>query len=309
MPSQSEEPLASRDVIRVALGSLKSNAKLNLSTRVLLMLFALSAGVLALVLVYLRADEMVQVLTDPSRSDKIGEQLLALTAPVLLLLLLAALAAFTGFLAHSRGLDESIRTLDSVNRLRRENEVAVSARGLIVAFEEQLAAVKRSHSVILWVARTLFIVTIGLFVVCAVRTLADGVDPTTVVLGATSLTGALLGAATQVPTKVAHEAANVVQMQLIVTGAHRQISMLESDAFASLNNQETPRMTAHEMVLARAAADRGRHRHGDQAGRAVRRPAARGGGHPVPPPRGRLAKPPPAATPALARGRASVDFR
>ena len=40
-----------------------------------------------------------------------------------------------------------------------------------------------------------------------------------------------------------------MQLQLIVTGAHRQISMLESDAFASLNNKETPRADAHRMVL------------------------------------------------------------
>jgi hypothetical protein len=214
------------------------------------MVFALGTASAAVVLVYLRADAMVKVLTDPSRSDEIGRQLLALTAPVLLLTLLAGLAVLVGFLAHSRQLDESVRTFDSINRLRREDEVAVSARGLIVAFEEQLASVRRSHGVILWVARTLFVVTIGLFLVCVGSALVNGIDPTTVVLGATSLAGALLGTARRVPTTIAHEAANVLQMQLIVSGAHRQISMLESDAIASLNNKETPREVAHKLVLA-----------------------------------------------------------
>jgi hypothetical protein len=236
------------DVTGVALHTLRTNGSLNLIGRVLLMFFALGTASAAVVLVYLRADEMVEALNDPARSDEIAKQLLALTAPVLLLILLAGLAVLVGFLAHSRGLDESVRTFDSVNRLRREDEVAVSARGLIVAFEEQLASIKRSHSVVTWVARSLFIVTIGLFLACVVSMLAQGINPATAVLGAASLAGALLGTAKDVPGTIAHHSADVLQMQLIVTGAHRQISMLESDAIASLNNRKTKRQDAHRMV-------------------------------------------------------------
>ena len=239
----------SREVVRVALGTLESNSRWNLIGRVLLMVFALATATAASALAYTRAEETVGVLTDSSRTDELGKQLLALSAPVLLLLLLSGLAVLVGFLVHSRGLDESVRTLDSVNRLRREDEVAVSARGLIVAFEDQLAGIKRSHGVILWVARALFIVTIGLFLACVGSALASGIDPTTAVLGATSLAGALLGAAAGVPTTISHEAANVLQMQLIVTGAQRQISMLESVAFASLNDSKTPSAEAHKLAL------------------------------------------------------------
>lgn len=244
-----DERLLSPDVANLALGTLKSNSQLNLSARVLAMLFALAASILAVAYVFIRADEMVEVLTDPERSSMIGEQLLALTAPALLLMLFAVLAAIAGFLAHSRGLDESVRTLDSVNRLRREGEVAVSARGLIVAFEEQLASAKRGHTLLLWIGRTLFIVTLGLFVASAISAIWHGVDPLTVGLGAGSLAGAVLGVATKVPQSIAHDVANVVQLQLVVTGAHRQIGMLESDAFASLNNPETARGDAHTMLL------------------------------------------------------------
>ena len=52
-----------------------------------------------------------------------------------------------------------------------------------------------------------------------------------------SLAGAVLGVATKVPQRSPTTSANVVQLQLVVTGAHRQIGMLESDAFASLNNR------------------------------------------------------------------------
>src|SRR5829696_3986764 len=84
--ADSKEPLASRDVIHAALGSLKANGALNLTARVLLMLFALCAAVLAVVLIYIRADKMVEVLTDQQRTEQLGEQLIALTAPVLVLM-------------------------------------------------------------------------------------------------------------------------------------------------------------------------------------------------------------------------------
>lgn len=244
-----DERLLSPDVANLALGTLKLNSKLNFAARLLLMFFALGAAVLAVVYVFIRADEMVEVLTDPSHSKMIGEQLLALTAPVLLLILLAAAAAVVGFVAHSRGIDESVRTLDSVNRLRREGEVAVSARGLIVAFEEQLASAKRGHTLLLWIGRSLFIVTLGLFAAATISAIWHGVDALTIGLGAGSLAGAVLGVAKHVPETIAHDVANVVQVQLILTGAHRQISMLESDAFASLNSKDTPRAEAHTTLL------------------------------------------------------------
>lgn len=244
-----DERLLSPDVASLALGTLKSNSKLNFSLRVVAMVFALVASSLAVVYVFLRADEMVQVLTDPARNGVIGEQLLALTAPAILLMIFAILAALAGMLAHSRGLEESVRTLDSVNRLRREGEVAVSARGLIVAFEEQMASAKRGHSLLLWIGRTLFIVTLGLFVASFISAIWHGVDPLTVGLGVSSLAGAVLGVATKMPESIAHDVANVMQLQLVVTGAHRQIGMLESDAFASLNNPETARADAHHMLL------------------------------------------------------------
>jgi hypothetical protein len=249
MAGKSDDLPTSQDVARVALATLRSNARLNLSARILLLVFALASVSLAVVFAYGRADETVSALTDPKRDDEIATELLALTAPVLLLVVLSALAAVVGYVVHSRGLDESVRTLDSINRLRREKEVAVSARGLMVAFDDQLASIKRSHSVVVWAARTLFIVTLGLFAACVIQAIATGVDTTTLVLGATSLAGALFGVVQRIPNTVAHQGANVVQMQLIVTGAHRQISMLESDAFASLNNRKTPRADAHKMVM------------------------------------------------------------
>jgi hypothetical protein len=228
----------STDVASLALGTLKTNSKLNFVARLLLMLLALVASILAVAWVYNRADAMVKVLSGPHGTDMIGEKLLALTAPVLLLALFAGLAAVAIAVIHSRGLEESVRTLDSVNRLRREGEVAVSARGLMVAFEEQVATIRKTHTLLLWLGRTLFIVTLGLFAASVVDMAWNGVSALSASLGAGSLVGAIFAVARRVPQSVAHDAANVVQLQLIVTGAHRQISMLEANAFAALNNPD-----------------------------------------------------------------------
>jgi hypothetical protein len=237
------------DVAQQALHTLRSNSKLNFAARLLLMLIGLGASVLAVVYIYKHADATVATLQSGAGSAMLGERLLVLSAPVLLLAMFAGLAAVAVAFVHSRGIDESLRTLDSVNRLRREGEVAVSARGLIVAFEDQLATARRAHTLLLWLGRTLFIVTLGLFVVAALNAAWHGVDLLTVGLGGTSLVGAALAAARKVPRNVAHDVANVIQLQLIVTGAHRQISLLESDAFAALNSTETAVADAHVIVL------------------------------------------------------------
>jgi hypothetical protein len=242
--------LFTTDVAALSLVTLRSNSRLNLIARTLLMLFSLVTAALAVIYVVVRAQAIVEILLKPSvRGDEIGARLLALGAPVLLLGGFAILGAIAGALLHSRSLDESVRTMDSINRLRREGEVAVSARGLVVAFEEQIATIRRAYTLLLWLGRTLFIVSLGLFAVAAISALWRGVDIWTLGMGVTSLGGAMWTAASRVPANVAHDAANVVQIQLIVTAAHRQISLLESDAFAALNSKEASVETQHAVAL------------------------------------------------------------
>ena len=242
--------LFTSDVASVSLHTLQANSRLNLVARLLLMLFALAAAGLAVLSVVSRADAIVEVLQRPSASgDAIGARLLALGAPVIFLGGFAVLAGIAAAVIHSRSLDESVRTLDSINRLRREGEVAVSARGLVVAFEAQLATIRRSYTLLMWLGRSLFIISLGLFSVAAISALWRGVDLWTLGMGATSLGGAMWTAVNRVPKNIAHDAANMVQLQLIVTAAHRQIGLLESDAFAALNAKETDVDAAHRVAL------------------------------------------------------------
>ncbi len=219
------------DVADLALHTLKSNSRLNFAARLLLLLFALGASTLAVKYVYERADATVESLRQSGAgSQVIWAQLLALSAPVLLLAMFAGLAAVAIAVVHSRGIDELIRTVDSVNRLRREGEVAISARGLIVAFENKLQNAQRAFGILLWLARSLFIVCIGLFTAAVIHAIARGVDTTTVVLGATSIVGVVVGLLKGVPRNVSSALADVIQIQSIVTGCDRQISLLETDA-------------------------------------------------------------------------------
>ena len=133
---QVQQALASSDVIVSSLEHRNANAALNVAGRVLLMVFALGTASVAAVLVYLRADEIIKALTENGGRRASGSQLLALTAPVLLLLVSRRARRTSSASSPTRAnLDESFKTLDSVNRLRREDEVAVWRAGSLVAFE------------------------------------------------------------------------------------------------------------------------------------------------------------------------------
>lgn len=226
------------DMAGLVTRGLRANATLNLTVRPLLALFGLVSGALALGYIALHADQMVQ-----------SDRLLALCAPVLLFGLLAALAAVVAWTLHSRGQDDMCRTFDVLSRIEREGEVAVSARGLVFAFEEKLLNARRAFSLLLWLGRTLFVVCLGLFAAAIVNAMVNGVDPVTVVLGASSVAGSLLAVTKGVPHDVKKHLADVIQVQTIVTGCDRQISLLESDALAALKSSHCDATETHRIVV------------------------------------------------------------
>lgn len=249
------EPTVSRSAIdkhvaRLVTRGLRANTALNLAVRVLLGLFGLVSCALALRYIAVRGDEMVEILSRPTDAgDGVGKRLLVLCMPVLLFGLLAGLAAAAAWTMHARGQDETTRTLDMLSRLKREGEVAVSARGLMYAFEEKLQNARRALNLLLWLGRTLFLICIGLFAAAVINAMAKGADLVTVTFGVASVAGSLLAVANGVPRKVKEHLADVIQVQTIVTGCDRQISLLESDALAALNNSQCGVADTHHIVL------------------------------------------------------------
>jgi hypothetical protein len=232
---------------------LRFNCWLNYVLRAGLAVFGLAAGVLALLYTARHGHEIAAAV----HSDgDIAAALLGATLPVVLFVLLGALAGAAAWAVHSREVDEMCRTLDTVSRMEREGEVAVSARGLIYAFEEKLQNARRAFTLLLWLGRTLFLVCLGLFAAAIVNAMVGGNDLVTAVLGGSSVAGALLGVVRAVPRTLAHNLADVIQIQSIITGCDRQISLLESAAFNAINRDGDSAATQETVIDVQRRMDR-----------------------------------------------------
>jgi len=238
-------PVVGTEMTRLVTKGLRANTVLNLAVRVLLGLFAFACSALALRYVVVRGDQMAQSLRESGDAGDV----LALCMPVLLFAILGGLAVAAAWTLHARGQDETARTLDTLSRLKREDEVAASARGLTYAFEEKLQNARRTLNLLLWLGRALFIICIGLFTAAVINAMANGADILTIAFGAGSLAGSLFAVANGIPGKVKSAMADVIQVQTIVTGCDRQISLLESDALVAMNNKQFPVRETHELVL------------------------------------------------------------
>lgn len=210
--------------------TLRANTLLNLCVRVAMAIFGLACAVSALVYAWTRADEFAAL------AGQGAGAVFALTAPFILFVLLAVIAGATGYTVHARGLDETSRTLEALNRIEREGEVAVSARGLIFAFEEKLQNARRAFTLQLWLGRTMFIVCLGLLTATILSAAMDE-GAVAVATGAGSVFAAMLGVTKRVPHNVGRHLADVIQIQSIITGCDRQISLLESAALAALKDE------------------------------------------------------------------------
>jgi hypothetical protein len=221
--------------------SLRANTTLNLRVRAGLGIFALACAASALAYTWGHGDRLV--------GGGAGvEDLLALLLPVGVFVLLGVLAAVASYVAHARSLEESYRTLEALNRIEREGEVAVSARGLIFAFEEKLHNARRAFTLQLWLGRMMVLVCLGLLAATLISALARNHEVVTLATGAGSLVAALLGVTKRVPHNVGRHLADVVQIQSVITGCDRQISLLESTALAVLKT-EPPTAASHAFVL------------------------------------------------------------
>jgi len=244
-----EEPTPGRLLARDLRETVKRNARLNLGVRMLLAALGIGAGAGAIAYVLMHGSDLAGLGNSTSAAD-LWRHVVALTMPVILLVALAGIAAATAWTTHSRGLDEFFRTIDTVNRVEREGEVAVSARGLIVAFEDKLQNARRAFTLLLWIGRTTFIVCLGLFAAAVVRTAVLGqIDLATAVLAGGSLLGAVVSLVNGAPRTITENLAAVIRIQSIITGCDRQIGLLESDAFAALKHAETDPHQTHVIVL------------------------------------------------------------
>ena len=236
---------AQAELAQLVVAELRDNCRLNFRVRTALAVLGLTTGVAVLVFAVLRGDEI----SAAAQGDGNLGAALAASIPGLVLLALALAVGGAAWTIHTRGLVEVYNTLEAVNRMEREGEVAVSSRGLIYAFEEKLQNTRRAFTLLLWLGRTLFLICLGLAAAAIISVIMKGDPVLTGALGGSSLIGALLGAARKVPRNISHHLADVIQIQTAVTGCDRQISLLETVAI-DIVNFGTDRSQARADVLA-----------------------------------------------------------
>ena len=232
--------------------SLRRNATLNYLVRLGLYLSSLAAIAVFLWYATRRGDDMVQALLSPGESNFHEETLLALTIPLILMMLLAAVSLCAALLVQSRGSDEFESGLAGISRLRREAIAGVSrTRETTHVLEEFVANARRAFRLQLWFARTLFIVSLTLFGLAVVDAIASSVDAGTLALAAGSLTGLLIGIATGAGSSVGTHLGDATQMQIVVANATRQVNVVEEHLLKSIEVHE------HDPEASREAIEQG----------------------------------------------------
>lgn len=248
-PGARQAKPARTDLDELAAGTLRANSAFNLVCRVLLAVFVLATAGVALVYVATQIDAWTTTAGVAADGATLGERVIAFGVPLLGLVALAAIAALGALAVHHRGIEETSRTLETLSRMRREEQVAVTARGLVVAFEEKLANARRAFTVLLWLGRTLFIVCLVLLAAAICNLILSGADLVTVSFGASSVIGALFAVIRGVPDNVRRQLSDTIRLQTIITGCDRQISLLETTAFKALGNEKLEPEDAYKFVL------------------------------------------------------------
>ena len=230
--------------------ALRRNATLNFGVRLGLYAAALASIGTALWYATQRGDDMVRALLDLNKDSVFhADRLLAITIPLILLLLLAAVSLVCALLVQSRGIDDFESGLAGISRLRREAGAGVSrTRDTMHVLEEFVVNARRAFRLQLWFARTLFVVSIVLFAAAIVDAIVGGVDLATIGLGAGSMIGLLAGIATGAGSNVGMHLGDATQLQLIVANGTRQVNVIEELLFKVIEVREENPEAARDAV-------------------------------------------------------------
>lgn len=229
--------------------SLRRNATLNYLVRMGLYVSSLAAIGVFLWYATNRGDDMVNALLSKDEPDFHEETLLALTVPLILMMLLAAVSLFAALLVQSRGSGEFESGLAGISRLRREAIAGVSrTRETTHVLEEFVVNARRAFRLQLWFARTLFIVSLTLFALAVVDAIASSVDVGTIALAAGSLTGLLIGIATGAGSRVGMHLGDATQMQIVVANATRQVNVVEEHLLKTIEVHECDPEASREAI-------------------------------------------------------------
>lgn len=232
-----DRPPLSDEQSQVLIEAVDRASRVGLIMRTTLFGVAIVAALLAIVYTMWRGDAMVSAILDRDRAtDLLWERVVALTLPVLLLVVLGAVCVAAAHVLQSRALDERERALDAISRIRRESESGVSrARTLARLAEDDLTHARREFSMQVAFGRASYALSLSLVAIAAIYSVAsDGLDAYSVVFSAGGVGSYLLGVVLKVPSRVGCNLAALSQRHLIVTGFAREIGLIEADAYRAI---------------------------------------------------------------------------
>jgi hypothetical protein len=227
----------SRNESAVLVDAVARAARIGLVLRTMLFGGAVIAGLMALLYTWRRGDAMVDAILSGDREvAPLGERLLTLTLPVLLLVFLGAMCVIGAAVLQSRALDERERALDAIARVRRETESGASRmRTLARLAEDDLTHARREYLMQLAFGRGVVVLAGGM-IICAISySLAVGdVDRYTLAFGGGAVVPWLLGVVLDLPTKIARNLFALSQRHLIVAAFAREVGVIEAHAYRDL---------------------------------------------------------------------------
>lgn len=246
--------LAQTEHVSVAL---RRNAALNFYMRFALYVLATGAIGAAMFYAVWRGDRMVSDLLFAQDQTVNGEDILAITIPIVLLAALAIATLTAAIVIQVRGANEFEEGIEAVNRLRREAHTEVfRRRATTEVLEAYLKNARRAFRLQLWLNQSLFIVFLTLFVVAVVDMLRGDAGIETAVVGATSLLSLILGVIANAVTQVGASLADATQIQLAVSSATRQMNLHEENLYQLVEerkNRSESAMSALERGAAQIA--------------------------------------------------------
>jgi hypothetical protein len=249
-----ERPPLTDEQSRVLIDAVDRASRVGLVMRTALFSVAVLAAILATFYTARHGGQMVSAIL--GRDRLVWEQVVGLTLPVLLFLILGAICVAGAHVLQSRALDERERALDAIARIRRESEAGVSrARTLARLAEDDLTHARREFAMQIAFGRASWWLSMSLVAIAAVYSLAaNDLDTYSVVFSAGGVGSYLLGVLFNVPSTVRCNLSALSQRHLIVSGFAREIGLIEAEAYRTIGQarKQEPASDVGEDVAAAA---------------------------------------------------------
>jgi hypothetical protein len=185
----------------------------------------------------------------------IGQRLVAVSWPIILMFSLALACVFFALMLQRRSGQAFEANLASISRVRREATGRIArSPGLTQHLAGSLGALRHTLSWSLWVSKTLFIVGLVLFLIVLGQVLAgSSVGPAVVGLSAAAVAALAAAGVTGLHRRLAAALVRMTELEAVLDGYTREASIVEEYLYQVIEHYRAVR----EPTEARDAVERG----------------------------------------------------